>query len=368
MAIIETRKSSAGARFKAAVGGFLGGGVIGIALAGFVVGGILERPLVVAIGVGLFVLDVVVVGVAGRIHRARNPRGPVLPALAVIESRRAIGGESANVPVEFVLTVAPDERAAYRVETSQDINLVDIPDYRPRGVIVVEYRRDEPWDVKILTSPPGEWARRAATESVDSAPESALVAGPKEGGAFCLLATAGLLLGAAAVVLFFRADLFEQDDRPTTTSSSSSTTTTESHSSSFTTSTSTVTGTATSGSMLDNGEMRRAAGSLITGMHTGIASEFSIDEHVMAVRGIRGTPPQPGAVIDLNALPYERLPALVREAQTKLGITDPTSWRITVDPDAATGTLTIRVTVTDAAGKASLEADAQGKVTKRNPR
>ncbi|MET7298398.1 hypothetical protein [Embleya sp. NPDC005575] len=367
MAIIETRKRSAGARFKVAMGGFLGGGAIGIASACFVVGGILERWPVVAIGVGLFVLNVVVVSVAGRIRRARNPRTPARPALAVIESRRAIGGESANVPVEFVLTVAPDERPAYRVEMSQDINLVDIPDYRPRGVVVVEYRPDEPWDVKIVTAPTGEWVRRAATESVDSAPESALLTGPKEEGAFCLLATLGLLLGAAAVVLLFRADLFTEDDGPTTTSSSSSsTTTTNSHSSS--TSASTITGTATSESMLDDGEMRHLAGSLITGMRTGNASEFSIDEHVMAVRGIPGTPPQPGAVIDLNALPYERLPALVREAKTKLGITDPTSWRIGFEPDAKTGVPTIRVTVADAGGKASLEADAQGRITKRNPR
>ncbi|MYS80694.1 hypothetical protein GTZ85_10835 [Streptomyces sp. SID5474] len=339
--------------------------MIGFALACFVVGAILERWPVVAIGVGLCLLNVVVVGVAGRIQRARNPRSPALPALAVIESRRAIGGESANVPVEFVLTVAPDERPAYRVEMSQDINLVDIPDYRPRGVVVVEYRPDEPWDVKILTAPTGEWARRATTESVDSAPESALLAGPKEEGPFCLLATVGLLLGAAAVVLFFRADLFTKDDGPTTSTSSSSTTTTvESHS----TSTSTVTGTASSDSMLDAGEMRRVADSLIAGMRTGNAGELTIDEHVMAVRGILGAPPRPGPVIDLNALPYERLPALVREARTKLGVTDPTSWRIGFEPDAKTGVLTIRVTVTDAGGKASLEADAQGRITKRNPR
>ncbi|MEU0933994.1 MULTISPECIES: hypothetical protein [unclassified Embleya] len=365
MAIIETRRNPAAVRFKAAVGGFLSGGVIGVSLACCVVGAVLERWSVVAIGVGLFVLNVVVVGVAGRFRRARNPRVPARLALAVIESRRAIGGESADIPVEFVLTVAPDERSAYRVEFNQHINLVDIPDYRPRGVVVVEYRPDAPWDVTIVTKPTEEWARRAANESVDSAPESALLTGPKDGeGAFCLLATLGLLLGGAVVVLLFRADLFTEDDRPTeSATSSSSTTTTESR----TTSTSTVSGTST-GSMLEAGEMRRAADSLITGMHTSNASELSIDANLMAVRGVLGTPPQPGAVIDLNAIPYERLPALVREARTKLGIPDPTSWRITFEPDAKTATLTIRVTVTDPQGKATLEADAQGKVTKRTPR
>ncbi|MGW1988749.1 hypothetical protein [Embleya sp. NPDC001921] len=371
MAIIETR-GPARVRLKAAMSGFLSGGVIGVALACFVVGAILERWPVAAFGVALFVLNVIGVSVAGRIHRARNPRTPARPALAVIESRRAIGGESANVPVEFVLTVAPDERSAYRVETRQDINLVDIPDYRPRGVVVVRYRPDEPWDVEIVTEPTEAWARRAATESVDSAPESALVAGPRDTGSFCLLGTVGLLLGAALVVLPLRADLFAAVDESTTTSSTSSTTTTTSESFSWptiSTSTSTVSGTASSRAMLDDGEMRRAAGSLIKGMRTGSASELTIEEHVMAVRGIPGTPARPGAAIDLDAIPYERLPALVREAQSELGITKPTSWRITFDLDPKTGALTIEVTVTDREGaKASLEADIEARVTARHPR
>lgn len=89
----------------------------------------------------------------------------------------------------------------------------------------------------------------------------------------------------------------------------------------------------------------------------------------MAVRGILGTPAAPGTAIDLNAVPYERLPGLVRVAQTKLGITDPISWRITFDPAPKTGVLTIHVSVTDAEGaKASLEADAQARITARHPR
>jgi hypothetical protein len=28
---------------------------------------------------------------------------------------------------------------AYRAEVTQDINLVDLPDYRPRGILVVQY-------------------------------------------------------------------------------------------------------------------------------------------------------------------------------------------------------------------------------------
>jgi hypothetical protein len=279
------------------------------------------------------------------------------------------------VPVEFVLTVAPDERSAYRVEMRQDINLVDIPDYRPRDVVVVRYRPDEPWDVEIVTEPTEAWARRAAAESVDSAPESALLAGPKDEGPFCLLGTLGLLLGAALVVLPFRADLFAAVDESPTTSSSSSTTTTTTDgfswptTSTTTTTTSTVRGTASSEAMLSDGEMRRAAESLVKGMRTSSAAELTIEEHVMAVRGILGTAAAPGAAIDLNAVPYERLPGLVGVARTKLGITKPTSWRITFDAAPQTGALTIHVFVTDAEGaKASLEADAQARITARHPR
>jgi len=71
-------------------------------------------------------------------------------ALAKIESRRATSGESADVPVEFDLTVQPEDGPAYRVTTSRTINLVDIPDYRPGGTVVVEYPADRPWQVGIV--------------------------------------------------------------------------------------------------------------------------------------------------------------------------------------------------------------------------
>jgi hypothetical protein len=68
------------------------------------------------------------------------------------------------------------------------------------------------------------------------------------------------------------------------------------------------------------------------------------------------------------AVPYERLPALVRDAKTSLGIAHPTSWHITFGHDAAGQALAIHVTVSDDQGVASLVADAQGHVTKRSPR
>ncbi|MFJ9188772.1 MULTISPECIES: hypothetical protein [Streptomyces] len=43
-----------------------------------------------------------------------------------------------------------------------------VPVYRPRGIAVVEYRPDEPWEVRIVTRPTPEWSRRA--EEAEIAP------------------------------------------------------------------------------------------------------------------------------------------------------------------------------------------------------
>ncbi|MGC0423457.1 hypothetical protein [Embleya sp. AB8] len=378
MAIIET-PNPRGTRLKAAAVGLLTGCWLGVSLACFVVGLIIARWQVVVAGVGLCLAMVTVSAIAGRLQRARNPQPAARLALAVIESRRAVGGETGDIPVQFELTVAPDERPAYRVKMRQHINLADIADYRVRGVVVVEYRPDEPWEVTIVTAPTEQWARRAATESVDSAPPSPTVAGPEEGVSFCLLATLGLLLGAGVVVLMFRAELADHMGSSETTSSSTSTsstsTSTSSSGSGSTTTTTTtggggpsiVSGTATSDAMLSEGEIRRLADSLTTAMRTGSAVEFGIDERTMSMHGVLGVPADPDAVINVGALPYPKLPGLVREAQSKLGIANPTSWRI--DVEAKAGVVAIRVTVADGQGaKASLEADAQGRVTRRNPR
>ncbi|WP_406284925.1 hypothetical protein [Embleya sp. NBC_00896] len=370
MAITETGKP-APVRPAALARGFLGGALFGAAVAGLVVGSITERMYLIGVGIGLFFLNVAMMAVGAYRERAAGTEHlATRPALALIESRRAIGGETANVPVEFVLTVAPDDGAAYRVKMSQSINLVDIPDYRPGGVIVVQYRPAQPWHVEIVDRPTQEWHRRAAGESLDSAPESAMVAAPAEGGSFCLLGVVGLLIGAAAVVLPFRAELFT-DDTPTKPASSSSSSTSSTSSSTITmgtfSSTSTLSGSATSDSTLRKGEMRRVAESLIAGMGTANALRLDIDEHLMSVEGAVA-PATDTPVIDLRALPYERLPALVREAQTTLGIGTPKSWRIGFAHDAKTGALLIRVSVTGDRGDASLEANPQGDVTRRNPR
>lgn len=68
---------------------------------------------------------------------------------------------------------------------------------------------------------------------------------------------------------------------------------------------------------------------------------------------------------DLDSLPYDRVPALVREARTTLGVGSPQTWQLTAD--ALPGSLTIRVTVTGPDGGASLDADTHGKVLRRGP-
>ncbi|MFI1577054.1 hypothetical protein [Embleya sp. NPDC020630] len=374
MAMIETRES-VGERLKSGALGFLSGGVIGAALGCFVAGCILESWRLCVVGVGLFLFNMAAWAVRGRLQEARDVRAPARLALAVIESRRALGSDTADIPVEFELTVAPDERTAYRVKMRQDLNLVDIPDYRPRGVVVVEYRPDDLWDVKLVTEPTEEWARRASVETVDSAPVSAMVEAPRGDGAFCLLVLLGLLVGAGIVVLLFRAELADElgdSSTKTTSSSSSSSTYSETKVTSGVSTGTTVSGTASSDSMLAEGELRRLVGSLVSGMRTGNAATITIDDHGISMQGVLGAPADPGAVIDVNALPLERLPGLVRIAQTKLGIAEPNSWRITFEPVAGSapgsGAVVIRVTVTGAEGKASLEADTEGRITKRNPR
>ncbi|MFJ9890007.1 hypothetical protein ACIQRW_29710 [Streptomyces sp. NPDC091287] len=92
-------------------------GVIGAAIAAIAAGAILEELPVVLTGGGVLVLLLLIGFVSGR-----RPPGPVEPpvtrtALARIEDLRATSGESADVPVDFRLTVAPEPAA--RVGTSE---------------------------------------------------------------------------------------------------------------------------------------------------------------------------------------------------------------------------------------------------------
>ncbi|MFD8434478.1 hypothetical protein ACFV2I_05240 [Streptomyces microflavus] len=335
--------------------------VTGGALAALVVAVIIKDVPVFLTGGGVLVVLILIGVVAGR----RSPAGEEPPAgrvaLARIEDLRATSGESADVPVKFRLTVAPDDRPAYRVKIEQHINLVDIPAYRPRGIAVVEYHPDEPWKVLIVTRPTAEWSRRAEEAEIDSAPESTLVVSPDMSeGSWCMLTLFAFLAGAALVVLLFRGELFTSgnDDgaaaKPPSSSSSSTSRT-------FSTST-TVSGPSTS--LLTFGVMRVTAMELEARVDTAYVTEVTIEDHRMAVRGDSTRPVS--ETVHLQSLPYELFPGLVREARTTLGVRDPRSWRIDVTPGSGAGAgPRVRVTVTGKEGTAHLDADATGRVTDR---
>lgn len=327
-------------RGRSVVGGILAGlrltvtsGVTGAAVAAVVVGVILERVPVFLSGGGVLILLILVGFVAGR--RSPGPGDPPVTrtALARIEDLRATSGESADVPVDFRLTVAPDDRPAYRVNINEHINLVDIPVYRPRGIAVVEYRPDEPWEVRIVTRPTPEWSRRAEEAEIDSAPGSMLVEKPgMSEGSWCMLVLFTFLAGAALVVLLFRGELFTSGDDEASSSKRPSATSSASSSRTFTTST-TVSG--PSSSLLVLGRMRQTAAELEARVGTADVTAIVIEERRMEIRGDSARPP--GETVHLQMLPYELFPALVHEARTTLGVRDPKSWRIDVTPDAGTG-------------------------------
>ncbi|MFC8709378.1 hypothetical protein ACFUCQ_05475 [Streptomyces sp. NPDC057197] len=364
--------------------GFLTGGVVGASLAAFVSGCVVEKALLVVVGLALPAVYGLVLFLATLPRRAREAAVVPRTALAVIESLEAVGGESSDVPVRFELSVAPDGAPAYRVEIRQDINLVELPDYRPRGIVVVEYPPDRPAKTRIVKRPTPEWEERAAGAQVDSVPGPAMKSDPPVGCAGGLLTLLGLLLGAGAVLLLFRADLFGADDsgtpRSPSVSSSSSTTTTT------TTTVTSSTGTVTVGpgrSMLDRGELRRAVESLTehtestegtegtenTG-HTGHTGNTDrrraltvvVQDRLLTVvfspTGVQS------AGFDPRSLPFDRLPGLVEEARTTLGTGSPRSWQLTAD--GITGSLTLRVVVTGDGGTGTLEADGQGHIRRRS--
>ncbi|MFS8204130.1 hypothetical protein ACLVWQ_36345 [Streptomyces sp. CWNU-52B] len=345
--------------------GFLTGGVIGASPAAFVVGIVIERvPLIVA-GLAVPVLYGLLLFLAGAPRRAREAAVVPRTALAMIESLRAIGGETSDVPVRFDLTVAPDDAPAHRVEITHDINLVDLPDHRPRGILVVEYPPDRPWRARIVRHPTPEWQDRVATAAIDSAPESSRVVKPPEGCAFGAVMVVGLLLGAAAVILSFRADLFDPETGTATRQGSPSAERSVSSSTS-TTVVSSASGTVALGpdrSMLDKGELRRAVDSLTKGKDGRPALTVVVQESQLSV--VFSPTGTQAPDFDPRSLPYERFPALVEEAGTTLGVDSPTSWQISVD--RLTGSLAVRVSVTGPEGAASLEADGQGEVVRRSP-
>lgn len=333
-----------------AVRGFLTGGVIGVTLSAFVTGIILERVPLLLLGLGLPLGYGLLRFLAGMPRRAREAAIVPRVALAKVEGLRAGGTETGDVPVRFDLTVAPHDAPPFRVEVTHHVNLVDLPSHRAGDVLVVEYPADRPWRTRIVPNPAPEWARRAAGAVVESAPGSATVQRPSAGCAAGFLTLLGLLLGAAAIVVLFRVELFAPEhpaeSQETSTSSTSSTETT----------TSSGSATVTLGpeqTFLDAGELRRSVDALARS--TDVTQVLTV---VVQERRLSVVLAPTGAAVprfDLRTLPVDRIPDLVRKATSTLHVGSPQTWQVTVV--ALPGTVTTRVTVTGPGGSASLTGE-----------
>ncbi|MEV7277159.1 hypothetical protein [Streptomyces sp. NPDC093111] len=344
--------------------GILTGAVIGSSLAALVVGTILERvPLLVG-GLAVPVAYGLLLLAAGAPARRREAAVVPRTALAMIESLRATSGEGSDASVRFDLTVAPDDGPAYRVESTQYINLVDLPDYKPRGIVVVQYPPHQPWAVKLVKRPTPEWEDRAAGARIDSAPGPVLAGEPTGGSTFAgYLTLLALLLAAAGVVYLFRAELFGPDD---TTARPPSAAGPADPDTPTTTIVSAASGTVALGpgqSMFDEGRLRHAVDSLTKGEKKRQALTVVVQDRLLTVVFTPTGSQAPG--FDLDALPYPRIPALVREARTTLGVRSPRTWQLTAE--SLTGSLTLRVGVTGTDGAASLEANGDGEIVRRIP-
>ncbi|MEU8640064.1 hypothetical protein AB0C38_48385 [Amycolatopsis sp. NPDC048633] len=321
--------------------GCLNGLVGGVTLSALVVSVIVERVPLLLAGLGLPLGYGILLFVAGMPRRARETTVVPLVALAKIESLRAGGTETGDVPVDVALTVAPDSAPSFRAEVTHGVNLVDLPGFRPGRVLVVEYPPDRPWRVRIVSRPAPEWERRAAGAAVESAAESTLVRKPSEGRGFGFVTFLGLLLGAAVVLLLFRGELFGAETRtrpPEVSSSSSSTTETSSGSATVTV--------GPDQSLLDAGELRRVVDSLAEHADVSQVLTAVVQEHrlsvVFAPTGVAA--PR----FDLRAVSVDRIPDLVREAKHSFDVGSPQTWQVTVVrlPDA----VSVRVTVSGPKG------------------
>lgn len=347
--------------------GFLTGAVIGASLTAFIGGCVVERTPLIVTGLALPAAYGLLFLLATLPHRAREAAVVPRTALAAIESLEAFRGEASDVPVRFELSVAPDDTPAFRVEIRQDVNLVELPDYRRRSIVVVEYPPDRPWKTRIVKRPTPEWEDRAALAQLDSVPGPAMKDETPEGCLSGLLTLLGLLLGTAAVLLLFRADLFDSHDaegsapRPSVTSSPSS----SPSSSSSTITVTSATGTVALGpgrSMLDKGELREAVESLTQGADRRRALTVVVQNRLLTVvfspTGVRT------AGFDPRSLPYDRVPELVEEAGTTLGIGSPRSWQLTAD--GVSGSLRLTIVVTGGGGAGTVQTDGQGNVLRRS--
>ncbi|MFJ6381660.1 hypothetical protein ACIQI7_16905 [Kitasatospora sp. NPDC092039] len=340
--------------------GFLTGGVIGGSLAAMVVGVVVEKvPLLVG-GLGVPIAYGLLLLLADRPRQAREAAVVPRTALATVESLTAAETKLTDVPVRFDLTVVPDEGPAFRVEFTQDVNVVDLPDHRPGDVLVVRYPPDRPWLVRIVKRPTPEWEERAAGARLDAVPDAARVSEPPEVRAVGFLGLLGLLLGAAAVVLLFRADLFER--KATAQPPPSATPTVSSTWSSTVVSAGSGTVVLGAGqSFLDDGALRLAVDSLTRQGDSHPVTGLTVTDRTLSV--VFSSADTKAREFDPLELPYERLPALVEEARNTLGARAPQDWSIVVH--RLTGAVTIVVSATGAEGSAVLEADGQGRVRRR---
>ncbi|MFE5852322.1 hypothetical protein ACFQ61_03720 [Streptomyces sp. NPDC056500] len=342
--------------------GFLTGGVIGASLTAFIGGCVVGRVPLILTGLVLPAVYGLLLFLVTLPRRAREAAVAPRTALAVIESLEAVRDETSDVPVRFDLSVAPDDAPAFRVEIRQDVNLVELADYRPRGVVVVvEYPPDRPWKTRIVKRPTPEWEERAAAGRVDSVPGPAMKSETPEGCFGGVLTLLGLLLGAAAVLLLFRADLFgfqgNDSGAPEPSVSSSSTTTVTSSTITVTSATGTV-ALGPGQSMLDEGALRDAVASLTQTAGKRQALTVVVQDRLLTVAfsptGVKS------AGFDPRSLPYDRVPRLVEEAGTTLAVQSSRSWQLTAD--GVTGSIMLRVVVTGGGSTGTLTADGRGNV------
>jgi hypothetical protein len=135
------------------------------------------------------------------------------PVLARVEAATAVG-EGPDIPLQLLLTVAPDGLPGYRVQTRATINLMDIDRYKVGRLIVARYDPYFPWRVEIPPSyeVPGEWTVRASTAAIDSAPLDSLVVRPDPSAAagtklplrYQMGQYVGLLAALASLAVFWK--------------------------------------------------------------------------------------------------------------------------------------------------------------------
>ncbi|WP_228561308.1 hypothetical protein, partial [Catenulispora pinisilvae] len=351
------------------VRGFLTSVVAGAALTAFISGCVVDRVMLVVLGLVLLPAYGLLwyLAVLPRLIREAPTAGTrTVTALAMIESLQAVGGadDDGDVSVRFELSVVPDDEPGFRVEFRQHINLVAVPRYQPRGIVVVEYPRERPVKARILKKPTSEWAERAATAVLDSVPGPASKDDAPLSGTGCLLMFLGLAVGAGAILGLFHNQVFTSDKAAAATNPPAS-----SSSTSDTTTTTTTTITSDVGTVaLGAGESMLDPGTLLTSVQSVTKDDLSrqaltvvVQDDQLTVAFLPSTVKVGGFDVDSPA--YDRIPTLVREAEATPGIGTTQRWEATVT--GLGGSITVRVVVTGDKGMGTLAADGQGRVIQR---